>query len=87
MTAGIHASSDQRGKVHWVAASGIETIAADTAIEKGIVAICPESNVNIYFGTESGTTFPLLAGVVFAVSQQATVKLDAETKCLVWSGV
>jgi len=78
------ATSDADRKVYWVPPYDITTITANTAITKGILAITPETDVNVYFGTDTTNDFLLEAYCVFAIDQSKDVKLKTETVCLVY---
>ena len=78
------AEKDADHKLYWVSAYDVVTIAADTAITKGIVAITPETDVNVYFGTDDTNDFLVTAGTLFAVNQNYDVKLKTNTVCLVY---
>lgn len=82
------ANSDAGQRVHVVSAYDVTTIAADTAIgdwaNRTIMAITPETDVNVYFGTDTTNDFEVLAGTLFAINPGYDVKLKTATVCLVF---
>ncbi len=78
------AQSDKSGTVRFLSAYDVITISADTAIAKGILGISPETDVIVYFGTDTTNDFQLNAGDIFGVHQSYDVKLKTETVCLVF---
>ena len=78
------ADHDANSVLHWMAAYDVTTITANTAITKGIVAITPETDVNVYFGTDTANDYLISAGTLFAVNQKYDVKLKTNTVCLVY---
>lgn len=66
-------------------ARDIQTIAADTAIDSSsILAIAPETDVNVYFGTDASKTMPIKAYSVFGIYKGRDVKLASTTKCFIF---
>ena len=78
------AVSDASYQSWWVPAYGVATIAADTAISKNVHAIAPETDVQVYFNTDSVNAFTITAGTLFAVHPGQDVKLKTETVCLLF---
>ena len=78
------AQSDLSGQVRYMAAYDIITITANTAIAKGILAIVPETDVNVYFGTDTANDYLIKADASFAIHQDRDVKLKTNTVCLVF---
>ena len=78
------AAKDANNQLFWMAPKAIVTIPANTAIDSTYLAIKPETDVNIYFDDETANTFGVLAGDVLSLPQNRVLKLDTDTKCLVY---